>query len=135
MKIDLVGPRQRGLAMGLNEFAGYAALAGSALATSWIAARYAVRPQPFYLGVGFARVGLALSALLVRETRHHVSRESATSGPLPPGSVPGHREVFWRTTLLNADLSSVSQAGLVNNLNVERFTLVDSDTLLYEATF
>src|SRR4030095_13368507 len=65
MKIDLVGPRQRGLAMGLNEFAGYVALAVSALATGWIAARYGIRPQPFYLGVGFVLVGLALSAALV----------------------------------------------------------------------
>jgi MFS family permease len=117
MKIDLVGPRQRGLAMGLNEFAGYGALALSALATGWIAARYGVRPQPFYLGVGFALVGLALSALLVRETRHHVSHESALVGTLPSGGVPGPRVVFWRTTLMNPDLSSVSQAGLVNNLN------------------
>jgi MFS family permease len=117
MKIDLVGPRERGLAMGLNECAGYGALAVSALATGWIAARYGVRPQPFYLGVGFALVGLALSALLVRETRHHVSRESALVGPLPADGVPGPRAVFWRTTLVNRDLSSVSQAGLVNNLN------------------
>jgi MFS family permease len=117
MKIDLVGPRQRGLAMGLNEFAGYGALALSALATGWIAARYGVRPQPFYLGVGFALVGLALSALLVRETRHHVSHESALVDVLPSGGVPGPRDVFWRTTLMNPDLSSVSQAGLVNNLN------------------
>jgi MFS family permease len=117
MKIDLVGPRERGLAMGLNEFAGYGALAVSALATGWIAARYGVRPQPFYLGVGFALVGLALSALLVRETRHHVSHESALVGTLPVDGVPSPRDVFWRTTLVNPDLSSVSQAGLVNNLN------------------
>ena len=77
MKIDLVGPTQRGLAMGLNEFAGYVAVAASALATGWIAARYGVRPQPFYLGVAFVAVGLAISALLVHETRHHVSHESA----------------------------------------------------------
>ena len=115
MKIDLVGPRERGLAMGLNEFAGYGALAVSALATGWIAARYGIRPQPFYLGVGFAVVGLMLSALLVRETRHHVSHESALVGTLP--SDGGPREVFWRTTLVNPNLSSVSQAGLVNNLN------------------
>jgi MFS family permease len=117
MKIDLVGPRARGLAMGLNEFAGYGALAISALATGWIAARYGVRPQPFYLGVGFALVGLALSALLVRETRHHVSHESALVGTLPSDGVPRPREVFWRTTLVDPNLSSVSQAGLVNNLN------------------
>src|SRR5262245_10417562 len=67
MKIDLVGPRQRGLAMGLNEFAGYIAVAGSALATGWIAARYSIRPQPFYLGVGFVVAGFLLSASLVRE--------------------------------------------------------------------
>src|SRR4029450_6351503 len=70
MKIDLVGPRQRGLAMGLNEFAGPVPLAVSALATGWIAARYGLRPQPFYLGVVFVAGGLALSAVLVRETRH-----------------------------------------------------------------
>ena len=117
MKIDLVGPRQRGLAMGLNEFAGYGALAVSALATGWIAARYGIRPQPFYLGVGFALVGLALSALLVRETRHHVSHESTLVGAVPSDGVPTPREVFWRTTLVDPNLSSVSQAGLVNNLN------------------
>ena len=117
MKIDLVGPRQRGLAMGLNEFAGYVAVAASALATGWIASRYGVRPQPFYLGIVFAAVGLALSACLVRETHHHVSHESALLGTLAPDGVPTPREVFWRTTLLDANLSSVSQAGLVNNLN------------------
>jgi MFS family permease len=117
MKIDLVGPKQRGLAMGLNEFAGYVAVAASALATGWIAARYGLRPQPFYLGVVFAIVGLALSAFLVRETRHHVSHESALVGTLAPDGVPTPREVFWRTTLRDANLSSVSQAGLVNNLN------------------
>ncbi len=117
MKIDLVGPTQRGLAMGLNEFAGYVAVAASALATGWIAARYGVRPQPFYLGVAFVAVGLAISALLVHETRHHVSHESALVGTLPPTGMPTPREVFWRTTLLNPTLSSVSQAGLVNNLN------------------
>jgi MFS family permease len=117
MKIDLVGSKQRGLAMGLNEFAGYVAVAASALATGWIAAHYGVRPQPFYLGVGFALSGLVLSALLVRETHRHASHESALVGTLPPEGVPAPWEVFWRTTLLNPDLSSVSQAGLVNNLN------------------
>jgi len=117
MKIDLVGPRQRGLAMGLNEFAGYVAVAASALATGWIAATYGLRPQPFYLGVAFVALGLALSALVVRETSHHASHESALMGTLPPGSVPTAREVFWRTTFIDRDLSSISQAGLVNNLN------------------
>ncbi|HLG56815.1 MAG TPA: MFS transporter [Vicinamibacterales bacterium] len=117
MKIDLVGPQQRGLAMGLNEFAGYVALAASALATGWIAVRYGLRPQPFYLGVAFVVVGLALSTFLVRETRHHVAHESTLVGALPPDGVPTPRQVFWRTTLLDSNLSSVSQAGLVNNLN------------------
>jgi MFS family permease len=117
MKIDLVGAKRRGLAMGLNEFAGYVAVAASALATGWIAATYGIRPQPFYLGVAFVAVGLTLSALLVRETRHHVSHESALLGASPPGGVPPPREIFWRTTLLDANLSSLSQAGLVNNLN------------------
>jgi MFS family permease len=117
MKIDLVGPRQRGLAMGLNEFAGYVAVAASALATGWIAARYGIRPQPFYLGVVFVAVGLALSAVLVRETRHHVSHESALLGTASPDGFLTSREVFWRTTLIDRNLSSVSQAGLVNNLN------------------
>jgi MFS family permease len=103
--------------MGLNEFAGYVALAASALATGWIAARYGVRPEPFYLGVGFVVVGLALSVAAVRETRHHVSHESALLGSLPAGGMPTPRQVFWRTTLFDANLSSVSQAGLVNNLN------------------
>lgn len=117
MKIDLVGARQRGLAMGLNEFAGYVAVAASALATGWIAARYGLRPEPFYLGVGFALAGLALSAFLVRETHHHAAHESALPGRLPAEGLLSARQVFWRTTLLDKNLSSVSQAGLVNNLN------------------
>jgi MFS family permease len=117
MKIDLVGPKRRGLAMGLNEFAGYFAVAASAFATGWIAAHYGLRPQPFYLGIVYVALGLALSALLVRETRHHVLHETnlrpveATDGAL------SQREVFRRTTLSDRNLSSVSQAGLVNNLN------------------
>src|SRR5678815_3676286 len=75
MKIDLVGPKQRGLAMGLNEFAGYIAVAGSALATGWIAARFGPRPEPFYLGVGYVLIGSLLSALAIRETWHHVTHE------------------------------------------------------------
>jgi MFS family permease len=112
MKIDLAGSERRGLAMGLNEFAGYLAVAISALATGWVAARWGLRPQPFYLGVGFVALGLGLSALAVRETRHHVAVEGG--GPAPSISP---REVFWRTTLRDRNLSSVSQAGLVNNLN------------------
>ncbi len=117
MKIDLAGARRRGLAMGLNEFAGYLSVAASALATGWIAARHGLRPQPFYLGVAFVAFGLLLSAFVVRETKHHVAHEAKQRGELPPGAAPSQREVFWRTTLFDRNLSSVSQAGLVNNLN------------------
>jgi MFS family permease len=117
MKIDLAGPQKRGLAMGLNEFAGYLAVAGSALATGFIAAHYALRPEPFYLGVGFVALGLVLSVVLVRETKHHAAAESKLLGALSPADVPTQREVFWRTSILDKNLSSVSQAGLVNNLN------------------
>ena len=116
MKIDLVGPKQRGLAMGLNEFAGYVAVAGSAFATGWLATRYGLRPEPFYLGVVYAIVGLALSALVVRETRHHVAHEMATHVGGDHASL-SQLEVFRRTSLTDRNLSSVSQAGLVNNLN------------------
>ena len=117
MKIDLAGPAKRGLAMGLNEFAGYFAVAGSALATGYVAARWGLRPEPFYLGVGYVAAGLFCSALLVRETKHHVAAESTFHAPEPEHGVPTQREVFWRTTLLDRELSSVTQAGLVNNLN------------------
>ena len=116
MKIDLVGPKQRGLAMGLNEFSGYLAVAGSALATGWIAARYGLRPQPFYLGVVYVVAGGLLSWLLVRETRHHVQHEVRLQ-PHSAAHGPSQAEVFKRTSLTDPNLSSVSQAGLVNNLN------------------
>jgi MFS family permease len=115
MKIDLVGNERRGLAMGLNEFAGYLAVAGAALLTGWIAARHGLRPDPFYPGVVFVAVGLALSALLVRETHAHVVLESDLHRI--PAQVVTPREVFWRTTWSDCNLSSISQAGLVNNLN------------------
>jgi MFS family permease len=114
MKIDLVGPKQRGLAMGLNEFAGYFAVALAALATGWLAARYGLRPEPFLLGIGFVVAGLLLSLLLVRETQHHARAESLLTTEESP---PTAREIFWRTSLSDRNLSSVSQAGLVNNLN------------------
>ena len=117
MKVDLAGPRKRGLAMGLNEFGGYFALAASALATGFVAARYGLRPEPFYLGVAFVALGLALSAFAVRETKHHVAAESKLHGELPADRLPTQRQVFWRTTFSDRNLSSVSQAGLVNNLN------------------
>ena len=115
MKIDLVGNQRRGLAMGLNEFSGYLAVAGAALLTGWIAARYGLRPDPFYPGVVFVAVGLALSAVMVRETQAHVALESSLHGASAQELSP--REVFWRTTLTDRNLSSISQAGLVNNLN------------------
>ncbi len=117
MKIDLAGPKNRGLAMGLNEFAGYFAVAGSALATGYVAANWALRPQPFYLGVVYVTLGFLLSALLVRETHGHVKHEAKLAGAVPAANVPTQREVFLRTTLTDRELSSVTQAGLVNNLN------------------
>jgi MFS family permease len=115
MKIDLVGPERRGLAMGLNEFAGYVAVAGAALLTGWIAARHGLRPAPFYPGIAFAVAGLALSAFIVRETRAHVALESTIHSPTAKAISPN--DVFWRTTWTDRALSSISQAGLVNNLN------------------
>ncbi|WP_375756294.1 MFS transporter [Corallococcus exercitus] len=117
MKIDLAGPAKRGLAMGLNEFAGYFAVAGSALATGFVAARHGLRPEPFYLGVGYVACGLLLSVFAVRETKHHVAAESKLQDGAPPADRPTQREVFWRTSFLDRNLSSISQAGLVNNLN------------------
>jgi MFS family permease len=117
MKIDLVGPKRRGLAMGVNEFSGYIAVAASAFATGWIAARYGLRPQPFYLGVAYVACGLLISALLVRDTRDHVAHETALRSAKQAEAHVSQREVFWRTTLSDRNLSSVSQAGLVNNLN------------------
>jgi MFS family permease len=115
MKIDLVGSDRRGFAMGLNEFAGYGALAGAALLTGWIAARHGLRPDPFYPGIAFMAIGLALSLLFVRDTHGHVTLESSLhNGPSTPMSA---RAIFWKTTLTDRNLSSVSQAGLVNNLN------------------
>ena len=114
MKIDLAGPKSRGLAMGLNEFAGYFSVAIAAWATGFIAAEYGLRPEPFYLGIVFVACGLLLSVLLVRETRGHALHESSTRADEPPLS---QREVFELTTWRNRNLSSATQAGLVNNLN------------------
>jgi len=116
MKIDLAGPRRRGLAMGLNEFAGYFAVAGAALATGYVASRWGLRPQPFYLGIGFVAAGLILSILLVRETRLHAEHEADVHHAPPAGSM-SQRRVFLDTSFHDRNLSSISQAGLVNNLN------------------
>jgi len=115
MKIDLVGATRRGLAMGLNEFAGYVAVAGAALATGWIAARTGLRPDPFYPGIIFVALGLTLSFVLVRETSSHVTLESTLVASTSNGASPA--DVFWRTTWTDRNLSTISQVGLVNNLN------------------
>jgi MFS family permease len=121
MKIELAGPRQRGLAMGLNEFSGYLAVALAALGAGLLAQAYGYRPVPFYLGLALAAVGLALSVLLVRDTSGHVAHEDRLqrehrSGPAG-GAALRMREVVARVTWRDPVLSSVSQAGLVNNLN------------------
>ncbi len=120
MKIDLAGPKDRGTAMGLNEFAGYLAVAVSALATGYVASRWGLRPEPFYLGVVFVAVGTLLSVFLVRETHAHVAVEAGQH----PATTQSDSEsalsasaIFVRTSFTDRDLSSVSQAGLVNNLN------------------
>lgn len=114
MKIDLVGPARRGLAMGLNEFAGYGAVAAMAFATGWLAAAYGLRPVPFYAGAGIALAGLVLSCV-VRDTAGHAALESAAHGAPTAAGHPG--DVFWRTSIGDPNLSSATQAGFVNNLN------------------
>ena len=119
MKIDLVGPARRGFAMGLNEAAGYGAVALTALATGFIAQNYGLRPEPFFLGVAFAGLGLGLSTIFVRETHGHARHEAAshvtTNDALHHDLTTG--EVFVLTSFKEPALSSCSQAGLVNNLN------------------
>jgi MFS family permease len=119
MKIDLVGPAKRGLAMGFNEAAGYGAVALTALTTGFIASRYGLRPEPFYLGLLYAALGLGLSTLFVRETRGHALHEAA-SYTATADRLPGDlttAEIFTLTSFRERALSSCSQAGLVNNLN------------------
>ena len=115
MKIDLVGPKSRGLAVGLNEFAGYFALAATAFVSGYIAQRHGLRPAPFYLGIAYGVLGLALSILVVRDTRGHVQLEAANhAAPAQPLSF---RQVFRLTSVGDRNLFAASQAGLVNNLN------------------
>jgi MFS family permease len=115
MKVDLVGPKGRGLAVGLNEFAGYLAVGVTAFLTGYLAARYGLRPVPIYIGVGYAVLGAALSILLVRDTREHVRLE--TAGHAQEAAPITFREVFTLTTFRDRNLFAASQAGLVNNLN------------------
>jgi MFS family permease len=133
MKIDLVGPARRGLAMGLNEAAGYGAVSLAAIAAGYLAATYALRPQPFLLGIGFALAGLLLSLFFVRESHGHARHEAAllahpsgqTAGSAPPVAdattdrpqAPSFKDIFLLTSWKNRTLFGVSQAGLVNNLN------------------
>jgi MFS family permease len=115
MKVDLVGPRQRGLAVGLNEFAGYLAVGLTAFLTGYLATLYGLRPIPFYLGIGYAVAGLLLSVMVVRDTREHVALERSQHPRIEASLSFG--EVFLRTSLTDRNLFAASQAGLVNNLN------------------
>lgn len=111
MKIDLVGSKKRGLAVGINEFAGYVSVGIVAFLTGYIANTYGVRPYPFYLGIGFSIMGLLLSVLFVKDTRLHVGQESTQS------TIPLLKNIFLNTSFTHKSLSGITQAGLVNNLN------------------
>jgi MFS family permease len=115
MKIDLAGPARRGLAMGLNEAAGYGALAATAAATGWIAANHGLRPEPFLLGAAYIALGLGLSTVFVRETRDHAAHEAANHATPTPSQ--GVRQVLAQVAWRDRSLLAVNQAGLVNNLN------------------
>lgn len=111
MKIDLVGDRQRGFAMGLNEFAGYLAMAVIAFSTGWVASEYGLRPYPFYIGIVLAVLGLLCSWLFIKDTRHHIATETGTT------NASRLTNIFWQTSWKDKNLGSVTQAGLINNLN------------------
>ncbi|SEB76780.1 Predicted arabinose efflux permease, MFS family [Tenacibaculum sp. MAR_2009_124] len=111
MKIDLVGEKNRGFAMGLNESFGYLSIAIVAYTTGWIAANYGLRPYPFYQGIGFVILGILMSVFLIKDTAKYVATESKTT------KVKEHENVFWNATWKDKNLGSISQAGFVNNLN------------------
>jgi MFS family permease len=115
MKVDLVGPKSRGLAVGLNEFAGYLSVGVTAFVTGYIAERYGLRPAPFYLGICYAILGLLCSIVLIRDTRAHVALELAHHGQ--QAEAVGFWKVFRRASFGDRNLFAASQAGLVNNLN------------------
>ncbi len=111
MKIDLVGSKKRGLAVGINEFAGYLSVGIVAFLTGFIANKYGIRPYPFYLGILFSVSGLLLTILFLKDTQGHVEKESTQS------DVPLLKNIFLDTTFQHKSLSGITQAGLVNNLN------------------
>lgn len=111
MKIDLVGQKDRGLAMGINEFAGYLSVGIVAFLTSWIADNYGLRPYPFYIGIGLALAGFLGSIFLIRDTQSHLASEEKDS------KLEVLKNLFWQTSILHPNLGSISQAGLINNLN------------------
>lgn len=117
MKIDLVGPKRRGFALGLNEFAGYGAVALAAFASGYLASIYGLRPVPFYLGIAFAVLGLVLSLFFVKDTTRHAREEARAQSRGGKVGAPPFREIFAVTSYRNPTLFSVSQAGLINNLN------------------
>src|SRR5689334_3162814 len=114
MKVDLVGPKSRGLAVGLNEFAGYLAVGATAFLTGYLASKYGLRPVPIWLGVAYAVAGAVLSIMLVRDTRDHVRLEASSHAQQP--APISFREVFVSTSFKDRNLFAASQAGLVNNL-------------------
>lgn len=111
MKIDLVGSKKRGLAVGINEFAGYLSVGLVAFLTGFIANKYGIRPYPFYLGILFSITGLLLTILFLKDTKGHVETESIKS------DIPLLKNIFLDTTFNHKSLSGITQAGLVNNLN------------------
>lgn len=120
MKIDLVGPKKRGFAMGLNEAAGYGMVGLTALSTGYIASRYGLRPQPFYIGIFYSIAGLLMSILVIKDTRKYTQLESSHISITTSGErvhKPNLLWVFKETSLKNKNLFAVSQAGLINNLN------------------
>ena len=117
MKVDLVGPKRRGLALGFNEFAGYVAVGVMSWVTGFIAGHYALRPQPFYLGIAIAVIGLIVAIVFVRETHGHARLEAATGSQPAAGPAPSLGRIFYVTSLGNVSLFAACQAGLVNNLN------------------
>lgn len=120
MKIDLVGPKKRGFAMGLNEAAGYGAVGLTALLTGYLASHYGLRPQPFFIGIAYTIVGLLLSIFVVKDTRKHAQLEAAQVAVTTSAEKEKKPNLFWvfkETSIKNKNLFALSQAGLINNLN------------------